>query len=192
MHKPPVIGFYSPVMQSGKTFAATHLWNKHGYLSVKFAGPLKEMLSVLYRHMGYSRPYIASMLEGINKERPIVASYDMTPRRMHQTLGTEWGRKMVHPDLWVDIATRRIGEFNSENFPVVVDDMRLPNEFEALRAIPGSVLVKVIRPGETPYAAHGSEGLLEDRQFDYTINNSGTLEDLYRMVDEIVELGANH
>lgn len=51
-----------------------------------------------------------------------------------QTLGTEWGRRCLGDDFWLRVweATRPFG-------PVVVDDVRFPNEAEFLRARGGRI-----------------------------------------------------
>lgn len=184
--KPDVIGLYSPVMQSGKTFSAEYLIHKHGYRLQKFAGPLKGMLDELFRQCGVNS-YRA--LEGDLKEKPLAALGGKTPRFALQSLGTEWGRNMIDVDLWVRITMRQIETSSHLGIKTVVDDLRLPNEYDALAALDNSLLVKIIRPGETPYSAHGSEGLLEDHTFDFTIINNSTPEALYRMVEDVLLLG---
>lgn len=91
---------------------------------MKFADPLYEMhdacLPVLKRW-------------GI---RPI----EMTKEgELLQVLGTEYGRKRIHEDVWVDALVNRINHFHGvqtraigETRLVIVDDMRFPNEFEAM------------------------------------------------------------
>jgi len=182
---PPVVGLYAPVMQSGKTFTATHLTQKHGYRLAKFAGPLKDMLKPLLWELGVDAN---NCLEGHLKE-VVIPGLGVTPRFLLQSLGTEWGRKMVSEDLWVGVAMKKIEASRKCGWPVVVDDLRLPNEYEALAAMPNSLLIKIVRPGETPYSAHGSEGLLEGHTFDYTIINSSSLEWLYRAVEEVLSCG---
>lgn len=184
---PPVIGLYAPVMQSGKTFTAEYLMHKHHFILHKFAAPMKAMLWELFKALDLPP---ARCLEGDLKETPLPQLGGKTPRFAHQSIGTEWGRKMIDEDLWVRIAMYRIGVDNqNRSHPVVVDDVRQPNEYEALAALPNSILVKIIRPGETPYSAHGSEGLLEDHTFDFTIINNSTPEALYRMVENVLHLG---
>jgi hypothetical protein len=176
-------------MQSGKTLTAEYLVHKYGFRLHKFAGPLKGMLAELFRSLGINAQ---RALEGDLKETPLAALGGKTPRFALQSLGTEWGRNMVDEDLWVRIAMKQIELSTALNFNVVVDDMRLPNEYAALAALPNSILVKIVRPGETPYAAHGSEGLLENFTFDYTIINNKTPEDLYIALGEVMYLGHAH
>jgi hypothetical protein len=174
-------------MQSGKTFTANYLVRQWGYRLHKFAAPLKDMLVPLFDALGLNP---TDCLEGKLKEQPLAELGGHSPRRVIQTLGTEWGRHTIDESLWVRIALNRILMDNKYGgWPIVVDDLRLPNEYDALAALPNCTLVKIVRPGEKPYQTHGSEGLLEDRQFDYTIINNDTPDTLFRMVDSVRLLG---
>ena len=80
----------------------------------------------------------------------------LTSRRWQQLFGTEFGREMIHPDIWVRITMAR-----ADTLPrVVIDDMRFPNEYEAVRAA-GGVCYRVHRPGASVTSQHASEGQLD-------------------------------
>jgi hypothetical protein len=51
---------------------------------------------------------IADPLTDGNRERPITWLGGRSRRQMMQTLGTEWGRQMVHPEIWVRSLLRRV------------------------------------------------------------------------------------
>jgi hypothetical protein len=167
----PLVGLYSPAPGSGKSTLAEGM-RGFGWRSVKFAGPLKDMLAALLRAAGEDDAFVAACLEGHLKEAPVRALAGATPRRAMQTLGTEWGRGCIDPDLWVRLAMLRADRLRAAGTPVVVDDMRFPNEAAAIRAA-GGLLVKVIRPGVDLPAGHASEGALDAQQFDLVIVNDG-------------------
>jgi hypothetical protein len=77
-----------------------HLVNHRGFARVRFAGPLKAMMAAL----GCTNAEI----DGDRKEVPCDLLGGKSPRWAMQTLGTEWGRKLIGDDL-VDssLATRR-------------------------------------------------------------------------------------
>ena len=56
-----------------------------------------------------------------------------------QTLGTEWGRDQVHPELWIRHAQRRLDNYRRVSVNVVVTDVRFPNEADWLRANGGEL-----------------------------------------------------
>ena len=65
---------------------------------------------------------------------------------------------------------------------MVFDDLRFPNEYEALDK-QGATFVKVIRPGVKAPTDHPSDGLLDDHHFDVQITNDETIRVLVQAVD---------
>jgi hypothetical protein len=82
----------------------------------------------------------------------------------------------------------------------IISDLRFPNEFQAIKNRGGICIrivrkyiskePKIVRPEhlehginlDFPQSRHVSETALDQHQFDYTINNSGTLEELLEQV----------
>lgn len=140
-----LIGFCG-IAGSGKSTAAGHLVAAHGFRRVRFAGPLKAMLAAL----GCSPEEI----DGAAKELPCDLLGGRTPRQAMQTLGTEWGRQLVAPDLWTRAWARA-----ANGLPLVVaDDVRFPNEAEAIRAR-GGIVIEITSPcaGSASGSSHASE-----------------------------------
>lgn len=156
---------------SGKSTAAKILVERHGFTLVKFAGPLKQMM----RCLGLGDREI----EGDLKERPLDVLGGKTPRHAMQTLGTEWGRDLIDPDLWVNVAMEAAWRLTDEGGKVVLDDCRFLNEAAAVRA-EGGMIAEVIRPGVGPQSGHASENQIPDP--DRIIVNSGTIEDMAKEV----------
>lgn len=181
MTPPRLIAFYSSTMGSGKSALAGRLVDAHGFQLVKFAGPLKEMATGVLRALGHSEDELERMVDGDLKE-VIIPEIGKSPRELFQTLGTEWGRQAVHPNLWVHLAARSI-ELALRRGPVVVDDVRFANEAVSILAMGGRVL-EVLRPGALKYNSHQSEGLLDNLGLPL-IRNDGTLEDLHRLADHL-------
>lgn len=152
---------------SGKSVVATEL-TKAGFATVKFAAPLKAMLRVL----GLTDDH----LEGHLKEMPSPMLMGRTPRWAMQSLGTEWGRDLIHPDLWVSQWKNIVCDVLDHGGRVVVDDMRFANELKALKEI-GGHSVRIERPG-TEIVQHPSETTVMALPVDQIISNTGTIEDL--------------
>ena len=162
---------------SGKTTAADYLVNAHGFICIKFADPLKSMLQPLGLTL--------DDIEGEGKERPHPLLCGKTPRFAMQTLGTEWGRDMIGPDLWVNIWTKRAYTALRNNQMVVADDCRFENSAAAVRALGGTI---IRLEGRMCFAGpatewHGSEGL--EWKADGEIENDGTIADLHRKLDAL-------
>ena len=112
---------------SGKSTAADYLIAVHGFTRVRFAAPLKAMIAAI----GLDERHI----EGELKQTPMEELCDHTPRYAMQTLGTEWGRKCMGDDFWVNLWRADACRHSR----VVVDDCRFPNEAAAVRKLGGEV-----------------------------------------------------
>jgi hypothetical protein len=137
---------------SGKSEVSAVLTSEFGFGRVKFADPLKNMIRTLLRGAGHIDEDVERMVEGDLKEVEI-PELGVSPRLLMVTLGTEWGRDAVRPDLWIRL-WKAAAEMHER---VVVDDVRFPNEVDAIREL-GGVIWRVERPGLVA-ASHVSEQL---------------------------------
>jgi hypothetical protein len=160
---------------SGKDTVRGILERFHGYNGMAFADPLRGMLASLLKSAGHSPTW---MVDREMKEREIPA-IGVSYRVLAQTLGTEWGRS-IDPELWVKITASRIASIPDEE-RVVISDVRFPNEVKWIKS-QGGVIIRIIRPDVQPVRSHVSEegALLLD--WDYTILNNGSIDDLQRSV----------
>lgn len=94
-----------------------------------------------------------------------------------QTLGSEWGRQLIGPDLWVD-AWRDVAARYQR---VVVDDVRFVNE-AAIAAFGGRLYV--LRRLGLVATDHESER--HRLNVDGIVRNDGSVEDLHKQVDALV------
>lgn len=176
-----IIALYSPAAQSGKSTVADYL-NKHGYTVVKFAGILKDMVRTMLLGAGVPMLTVERMVEGDLKETPLTlaSGVKVTPRHLMQTLGTEWGRG-IDADLWASLTASKVKQMVDRGQKVAIDDMRFPNEFDAIKAL-GGTTVYVTRPGVVRVGNHASEGQLDNHSFDHVLVNEGSIEDLHMLV----------
>ena len=134
---------------------------------------------MLLRYRGVRDDVIERMVEGDLKETPTDHLNGRSPRHAMITLGTEWGRDLIHPDLWVDTETAHLLGFHSPRDRVLFDDVRFPNEVAAIRRL-GGLIWRVERPGLTALA-HESERL--DVIPDAVISNDKGVAELREQVD---------
>jgi hypothetical protein len=148
---PRLIGFCG-LAGHGKTTAARHLVSLSGLYAVRlsFADPIRQMLLA----MGLSAD---DMSDPRLKETPHLLLGGKTPRQAMQSLGTDWGRRMVADDLWLNLARHRAtSAMLTGNLPVF-DDVRFDNEAAMIRALGGHV-IRIYRPGQPLIApVHASE-----------------------------------
>ena len=177
--KPKLIALYSSAPQSGKSTIAEIL-KEEGYKTVSFATPLKEMTVRFLMGFGYSK----GDAERIIKDKDfVIGEVDLRVRDIMQRLGTEWGREMIHKNVWV-----KMWEAKQRLFPfVVVDDMRFPNEHQIVKKY-GGVMLKVSRDEaiQKSVEQHASERALDSFEFDRVIENNGSISELYDKVLSIV------
>ena len=161
-----------------------------------FAGKLKQ---------------IASLLTGIPvekfenqefKKQEMSEEWGMTYRVFLQKLGTEAMRDGLHENVWCNAlfadyvpAVKEWDEFGNDTlieYPSwCITDMRFLNEMEAVKER-GGITIRVVRPvhalSQDNHCGilHPSETSLDNEEFDYTIVNDSTIEDLVEKVREIL------
>lgn len=169
-----MIGFAGAI-GAGKTTAADHLVQAHGFVRHRFAGPLKDMM----RALGLS----PAEVDGDRKEQPSELLCGRTPRWAMQSIGTEWGRDLIHPDLWATIFAARAGAaLASGARGVVADDVRFQNEVDTIHRL-GGIVVRVARPA---IGRHGHASELQALAVDHEILNDGPVLALQAKVDRLI------
>lgn len=161
---------------AGKSTAASILMEHHGFTHLSFAAPIKQALSVLT-----GLPH-AAFLDPALKQQPIAWLDGKTPRYLMQTLGTEWGRDLVHPDLWTRALENRLQNFHPAQ-PLVVDDARFENEVEMLKAN-RFLVVRIVRVDSVKDRSHPSESHALTLPAAVEIVNDGGIEDLHVKLKE--------
>lgn len=178
-----IIGLYSSCPQSGKSSIANYL-SVYNFKTVSFARPLKQMVRSLISNLGYSPELVERFMTEAKEEA--IPNLGVSARHLMRTLGTEWGRDCVHPDVWNRCWRVAVDRHTRNGHHVVVDDVRFPNEAALIRQI-GGQLWRIHRPDSPELdASHRSDGALDDFAFDRVIDNDGTLLDLYAKVDAFV------
>lgn len=168
---------------SGKDTVASHLESRHGFKVLAFAGPLYEAVSAI------TGMNVGDLRDRQKKEKPI-EWIGKSPRELLQLMGTEFGRNMIHEDIWVTIAMRAMREARRRGLPgAVVTDVRFDNEAEAIRE-EGGLVFEVARRGARCLAdgaaKHKSEAGIDRQHIFTTITNDGTIGDLSATVDAVM------
>ena len=136
------------------------------------------MTAIFLRSLGHDDDTVMEMIEGSLKDIDSVGP-GISPRRIMQTLGTEWGRDLIHKDIWAECAKQQALKIAHSGRSVVIDDLRFPNEYATLRSI-GATLVRINRPNAQATAVTaGYEGQLDGFEFDYVLDNVSTLENFH-------------
>lgn len=161
--------------RSGKDTVGRHLSNSHDFLDQSFAAPMKNMLSVAFPGVNFR--------DG-DREQPI-PWLGKSPRQLLQTLGTEWGRDLIHSDLWTLMMQQKIQQARTDGWEgFVVTDVRFHNEAKMILA-EGGELWHIIRDDAERVNGHISEEFTWEGFPLKSIDNNGSLIHLYRQVDHL-------
>jgi len=169
--------------RSGKDTLAEELVERYGYTRVAFADPLREMLLALdpvVEQGDYTRTLRVSDMVATRGWEDAKAHPEV--RRLLQRLGTEAGRVTLGENVWIDAARRKIDAIEG---PVVVTDVRFPNEADAIKDW-GGYLARVVRPGyESSDDTHVSESAMDDYLTYADVQNDGTVTELKAKAERI-------
>lgn len=195
---------------SGKGTVGDILEQK-GFVKDSFAKPLKDACSVIF---GWPREMLEGDTEVSRKWREEPDMFwserfgkSFSPRLALQLMGTEAGRSVFHTDVWVISLLNR-----SKGKDVVVTDVRFQNEIKFIQDN-GGVVIRVRRGDEPVWyqdvlnvkdgdqnksyslsknkmkalGIHQSETDWIGSEFDYVIENNGTINDLGNKVNELLQ-----
>ncbi|WP_394620962.1 hypothetical protein JNUCC0626_18265 [Lentzea sp. JNUCC 0626] len=180
---------------AGKDTFARRLIEAHGFTRLAFADTLKSVMEhlnpvipveadesgIVYgpgafpiaTHLRLSQILETADWDTAKKLREV--------RRLLQDHGVGI-RQYVDPNVWVDVVRRKAEETDG---PVIVTDVRFPNEAEWVQAA-GGQLVRVYRNGQAADDTHVSETALDRWAVDAEIPNHDTIARLHELADEFL------
>ena len=195
---------------AGKGTVADLFVDRHDFFKESFANSVKDACAAVF---GWDR----AMLEGDTLESRAWREQsdawwseklgrEFSPRLALQLMGTEAGRDVFHPDLWVHTVLRRCEQAPYNNY--VIADVRFPNEINAIKESGGKVIR--VRRGDDPewYSlahecnlnnkqeimrnaypeVHYSEWAWIGSHYDIVMDNNCSLDELTTRVDKIVDM----
>ncbi len=167
--EPMLIGFAGKA-RAGKDTAAKFLCDEYQCLHYYFAKPIKESIKIMFQ---------LTEEQEHNKEVAI-EPWGISPRTMYQRIGTEVGRSL-DPNIWVKNAEIFVNK--NPGRTVVISDVRFSNEAMWIRNR-GGVVINIIRKDSPKITEHGhaSEHGMVEKDYDFTIHNNGTKEDLFSSI----------
>lgn len=162
---PRVIGF-AGYAGCGKNAAAEAL----GGVVIGFADPLYAALAALLA--------VPEDVLRARDTKEIPMAVGKSPRDLLRSLGTEWGRECVRPDLWIWRARQRIQAAHRAGAPLVaICDVRFANEVNFIRHELNGQVWWVERPG-LECGDHVSDRSVRPLDCERVIKNDGTLDEL--------------
>lgn len=140
--------------------------------------------------------------ETVWQDGSTIKEIQLTPRMILQLIGTEGGRNLLHPDIWVNALYSEykqkwipsgdsVAEEDVSLIPEypnwIITDSRFPNDVIRTREM-GGILIRVNRAEcEGRENEHFSETALDNyTDWDHVIENNGAIEDLIESVKNIL------
>lgn len=203
---------------SGKDTVADYLCTFHGFKRISFAASLKDAVSAVF---GWDRELLEGSTKTSREWREQKDDWwsnrlgmEITPRWVLQYWGTEVLRNHFHNDIWVASVENRLRKTKDD---VVITDCRFANEVTALKNA-GGVTCRVERgPRPEWYDAavsynkgewgnmywavskeilrkknvHASEYSSVGLDYDFYIDNNGSIDDLHVRINQLLNLRAS-
>lgn len=188
---------------AGKDTAADYLVNFHEFRRDSFAATLKDAVASVF---GWDRELLEGRTKTAREWREQIDTWwssrlnmpNLTPRLVLQLWGTEVCRRGFHDEIWIASVENKIRQ-SKDN--IVISDCRFPNEIASIRRAGGRV-IRITR-GQNPDwftvarrnpelmpiqhpEVHASEYSWAATDFDFVIDNNGSIEDLYAQLKNLV------
>jgi hypothetical protein len=209
-----IIGI-SGYIGSGKDTVADYLTTFKGFKRMSYAGPLKDAVAAIFN---WDRGMLEGTTKTSREWRDQVDPWwaerldikHLTPRWVLQQWGTEVGRRAFHDDIWIASIENQLRTTKDH---VVISDCRFPNELKSIKRM-GGITIRVSRGDNPPWhdaaiafskgyytagypeamkaleehKVHASEYSSVGLDYDYRIDNNGTIDELHRQVNSIINL----
>lgn len=178
-------------LTAGKDAFADHLVKEHGFVKLGMSDTLAEALYrlnplIMSEALVATGPNSCEVADEVryqqlvNEIGYVEAKKNPEVRRLLQVLGTEVGRQLLGENIWVEAAKNKILEAGPR---VAITGIRYANELRMIEALNqrddyAGTTVWIDRPG-IEAGGHSSEGSLSSQDFEYILDNTGTLEELH-------------
>ena len=157
----------------GKDTLAYEMVIHDAYEQYRFADPIKNMLRQFHIH--------DDVWEDHERKEKDIPWLGRSPRYLAQTLGTEWGRNLVNPDIWLLLAKGRWHHINAEGKGrMVISDVRFENEAKWIRDA-GGLVIKIHRGArhQPDNQDHISESGIPIKYIDDHVYNDRSVKEMY-------------
>jgi len=185
---------------SGKDTIGDYFVNTHGFIKLRFADVLKDIVSIIF---SWDRELLEGSTPESREYREIKDEWwstkldmEITPRIVLQKIGTDLFRDHFHKNIWRIIVERKIDTYLNEGKDIVITDCRFMNEINMIKKYKGDVLFvcrntpewfNLYRTGkiDRPSHIHESETEWVRYKFDYKIDNNNDVGTLYEKSEYI-------
>jgi hypothetical protein len=105
-----------------------------------------------------------------------------TYRQMMQKIGTDLFKNNINPNIWIDLLDKQI----KKGKHYIITDLRFKDEYNFIKnKTKKNYIVKILNDN-VESMNHISENDLNNAEFDYVINNNGSIDDLIKEVRKML------
>lgn len=154
---------------------------------IAFADPLKQIIKIMFPYVPEEHLYGPSKFRSEIIPNAFKDSKPLTIRQLLLDLGTEIGRG-YNPNIWIDVFKHTLEQsFINKKEIVIVSDNRFRNEFDCLKSL-GFYQIRILRDEQLSinHSSETDQVNIKDEEFDFILNNNGTLSDLQVKINQIV------
>ncbi|RLJ19999.1 deoxynucleotide monophosphate kinase [bacterium endosymbiont of Escarpia laminata] len=169
----------------GKDTAARFIKDWYELSPLSFAAPFKQAVQEMFN-------LTPSQMDGTEKEE-LIPELGCSPRFLFQTIGSQWGRHLVHPDVWLHVAgvtlQRYRDTYQSQGVRwhgCVFSDVRFDNEANWIRER-GGVVIHLDRRQAPTVREHESEFGVGRVGGDPVVSNHGTVDELFHRLRDTID-----
>jgi len=162
-------------------------WEAFTYKLMAFADPIKEMIRIAYPEIPRKWLFGPSKFRANVIPGAFYKGEPLTVRQLLINLGNDFGRANK-PDIWLRNFDARLNKHTAKNIgTIIVTDCRFRNEFDHLKSL-GFYQIRLFRDAHLKIddVSETNQDGIADSEFDYVLNNNGTLKDLENEVKKIV------
>ena len=197
---------------SGKDTIADYLVTFHGFKRLSFASSLKDAVSAVF---GWDRELLEGSTKHSREWREQVDTWwanrldipNLTPRYVLQQWGTNVLREHFHDSIWIASVENMLRNNKDD---VVITDCRFKNEIIAIKSA-GGITLRANRGPRPPwyniadlynnslldkepllkklneYGIHASEYSSVGLEYDFQIDNNGTIDELHNQISRLID-----
>lgn len=117
----------------------------------------------------------------------LLPDHGCSPRRAAQLIGSEGFREQICVSTWIDYALKVSKGFRENGIPVVISDVRFPNEMDSIRKHGGTILAidrELVERHDHSSESHIA-GMIE--QSDVVILNNDTIKRLHSKITDVLQ-----
>lgn len=154
---------------------------------IAFADPIKNMVRLMFpeipkKYLFGSSKYRSKIILGaLKNDKPL------TIRDALIDLGS--AGRLYKENIWLDAFDHKFNKIKTKGLAkaVIVTDVRFRNEFEHLKQL-GFYQIRLVRDAhlKIDHASETNQDSIKDDEFDFVINNNGTIDDLKISISTIV------